>query len=51
MVLIGTKGADNHLHEQFGKGQYENVTEYRAIEKLNLNSLRSLDGLEVEAKP
>ena len=51
IVLIGTKGSDNHLHEQFGKGQYENVTEFRAIEKLNLDSLRSVDNVQVETKP
>jgi hypothetical protein len=51
IVLVGTKNTDNHLNEDYGKGQYENVTEYRAIEKLNLDSLRAVDGVQVENKP
>jgi len=51
IVLIGTKGTDNKLAEQYGRGQYENVTEIRAIEKLNLDSLRACDNIQCEAKP
>lgn len=48
MVLIGTKETDNHLSAQYGKGQYEHVTTFRAIEKLNLDSLRSTDQIQCE---
>ena len=50
VVLTGTKITDNNLNNQYGKGQYENVTSYRAIEKLNLDALRSLDEVKVEDK-
>ncbi len=51
MVLIGTKKTDNNLNETLGKGQYENVTEFRAIEKVNIDSLRSVDDIKLEPAP
>ena len=51
MVLIGTKKTDNNLNSTLGKGQYENVTELRALEKVNIDSLRSIDEIELEKAP
>jgi len=51
MVLIGTKQTDNNLNQQLGKGQYENVTEFRAIEKVNIDSLRCIDEIKLENAP
>ena len=50
IVLIGTKETSNHLSDQYGAGQYTNVTAFRAIEKLNLDALRMLDDIKVEDK-
>ncbi len=51
MVLIGTKKTDNNLNTTLGKGQYENVTEFRALEKVNIDSLRSVDDIKLENAP
>ena len=42
IVLTGTKDTDNHLADTM-EGQYQNVTAFRAIEKLNLDALRGID--------
>jgi hypothetical protein len=51
MVLIGTKKTDNNLNTTLGKGQYENVTELRTLEKVNIDSLRSIDEIKLEPAP
>jgi hypothetical protein len=51
MVLIGTKKTDNNLNSTLGKGQYENVTELRTLEKVNIDSLRSIDDIKLEPAP
>ncbi|TNV73932.1 hypothetical protein FGO68_gene16167 [Halteria grandinella] len=49
VVLMGTQKTDNHLADQIGGGQYANVTTFRAIEKLNLDALRSVtEGIACE---
>lgn len=50
IVLVGTQETDNHLAEQFGKGQYTHVSVSRTIEKLNLDALRALDSVQCEDK-
>ena len=51
MVLIGTKKTDNNLNSTLGKGQYENVTEQRALSKVSIDSLRSVDEIKLESAP
>ena len=48
LVLVGSKKTDNHLNETLGTDQYQNVTAFRAIEKMNLDALRSIDSIHVE---
>jgi ATP-dependent DNA helicase 2 subunit 2 len=49
VVLMGTNRTANHLAEQIGGGQYSNVTNFRAIEKLNLDALRGVtEGIKCE---
>jgi ATP-dependent DNA helicase 2 subunit 2 len=52
IVLTGSAKTENHLAAQFGKGQYSNVHEWRAIDKLDLDALRAVDGgLQAEDRP
>jgi hypothetical protein len=47
LVLTGTAGTENRLASEYGHGQYRNVSEFRAIEKLSLDALRSLDNVKL----
>jgi uncharacterized protein with von Willebrand factor type A (vWA) domain len=38
------------LAKQYGGDQYANVTSYRAVEKLSLDALRSLENVQPEIK-
>jgi len=51
VVLIGTRKTDNHLNDTLGSDQYQHVTSFRAIEKANLDLLRSIDQVVTEKEP
>lgn len=48
--MAGTAATDNHLASQYGGGQYENVTCFRAVEKLSLDALRGAEEVKPEGK-
>jgi hypothetical protein len=50
MILFGTSETQNSLNEQMGEGQYENVLNFRQIDKIDLEFFRNLETIEPEEK-